>query len=61
MIYLKATLIENKLESKLLCEGGTEFTQRIDLSRVKNLKKFKANVFSSLYDAEVEANFKRLD
>ena len=56
----KAKLVNDQLSSAVKCTDGQKFTQKINLSGIKNLKKFKATVFSSLYGQEVEMNFERL-
>ncbi|WP_373997690.1 hypothetical protein [Bdellovibrio bacteriovorus] len=57
----QATLGANKvLTSEVTCANGVVFVQKIDLSKVVKLKSFKANVYSSLYDAELEMNFVKI-
>lgn len=56
----KGKIKNSVLESSVTCTNGTSFTQKIFLKEVKNLNKFKAVVYSSLYDQEVEMNFERL-
>ncbi|KHD88169.1 MAG: hypothetical protein OM95_10390 [Bdellovibrio sp. ArHS] len=45
------------LTSEVTCTNGLVFVQKINLSKVKALKSFKAPVYSSLYDAELEMDF----
>ena len=56
----KSKLVKNQLSSSVKCTDGQKFTQKINLSGVKNLNKFKAAVFSSLYGQEVEMDFEKL-
>jgi hypothetical protein len=56
----KGVIKEEVLESFVKCTNGASFTQKINLKNVKNFKKFKASVYSSLYEQEVEMNFERL-
>ena len=56
----KGKLVNDQLSSSVKCTDGQVFTQKINLSKVKNLNKFKATVFSSLYGQELEMNFERL-
>lgn len=56
----KATLANNVLTSKVVCENELEFTQQVRLDGVTDLSQFTALVYSSLYDAELEMNFTRL-
>lgn len=56
----KGTIKNDILESKVKCDNGSDFTQRINLKNVKNFAKFKAPVYSSLYDQELEMTFERL-
>lgn len=56
----KAELVNSILTSKVKCENNAEFEQRVNLSKVKNLNRFKAVVYSSLYGIELELNFKKL-
>lgn len=56
----KGTIKGDVLESFVKCTNGTSFTQKINLKNVKNFAKFKAPVYSSLYEQEVEMNFERL-
>lgn len=56
----KATLKNDILNSKVTCDNGASFVQKIDLSNVKNFNKFSANVYSSLYEMEAEMNFEKL-
>lgn len=56
----KATLKNDILNSKLTCENGASFVQKIDLSNVESFVKFSANVYSSLYEMEAEMNFEKI-
>lgn len=56
----KGTIKNDILSSKVTCTNGSDFTQKINLKNVKNFAKFKAPVYSSLYEQEVEMNFERL-
>lgn len=56
----KGILNNDIFKSSLTCENGEKFEQRINLKGVKSLNKFKAKVYSSLYQVEVEMNFERL-
>jgi hypothetical protein len=56
----KGKLSKDILSSSVKCADGQEFAQKINLNGVKNLKRFTATVFSSLYGQEVEMNFERL-
>ncbi|MCM2350920.1 MAG: hypothetical protein NDI69_12935 [Bacteriovoracaceae bacterium] len=56
----KATLKNDILNSKVTCDNGASFVQKIDLSNVKNFNMFSANVYSSLYEMEAEMNFEKL-
>lgn len=55
-----ASLIKEVLTSEMTCENGGRFTQKIKLTGVTDLNTFKALVYSSLYDAELEMNFKKI-
>ena len=60
----KAKITENVLESNVTCkksENKIQFTQRINLKDVTDLKNFSAPVFSSLYDMELIMNFKLIE
>jgi len=56
----KGTIKADILESNVKCTNGASFTQKISLKNVKNFSKFKAPIYSSLYEQEVEMNFERL-
>lgn len=56
----KATLKKGVLESLVTCDNGQKFTQRVNLNGVEHFDRFTANVFSSLYEAEVPMKFVRL-
>lgn len=56
----KGKIKNSVLESNVSCTNGASFTQKITLKNIKNLNKFKAVVYSSLYDQEVEMDFERL-
>lgn len=53
----KAVLDRDVLTSEVTCENDLSFTQKIDLNNVKQLKSFKALVYSSLHEAELEMDF----
>ena len=57
----KATLEAAILKANLKCENGAEYEERVNLSNVTNLSRFKAPVFSSLYGFEIELNFVRIN
>jgi hypothetical protein len=54
-----ATIIGTIVESKVTCENGAEFTQKVNFKNVTNFDNFSAPVYSSLYDEEMPMNFKR--
>ncbi len=56
----KAKLNADVLESSVKCANGQEFIQRINLKGVKSLDKFKADVYSSLYNAELKMDIEKL-
>ncbi len=56
----KGAIKNEILESVVNCTNGATFTQKINLKGVKNFNKFKAPVYSSLYEQEVVMNFERL-
>ncbi|MFT6631517.1 MAG: hypothetical protein ACJAS4_001466 [Bacteriovoracaceae bacterium] len=56
-----AAVIEDQvLTSEVTCENGATFTQRVDFEGINNFEEFSANVYSSLYEAELPMNFKKL-
>ncbi len=56
----KATLKANILTSKVKCEDGQEFSQKINLKGVTTFSKFSAPVYSSLYGQEIVMNFEKI-
>lgn len=56
----KATLKDDQLESKVKCEDGKSYTQRINLKGVKSLRRFKAKVYSDLFQQEIEMMFDKI-
>lgn len=52
-----ATIEENVITSEVTCEGGYEFTQKINMEGIEEVEEFTASVHSSLYEAEVPMNF----
>jgi hypothetical protein len=55
-----AFIKDDVLSSEVTCEDGTVFTQRVNLSGVTSFDEFTANVYSSLYEAELPMNFKKI-
>jgi hypothetical protein len=56
----KAGIKADILSSKVKCEDGQEFTQKINLKGVNSFGKFSAPVYSSLYGQEVVMNFEKI-
>ena len=56
-----AGIQDSILTSQLTCENQSSFTQEINLAGVQfRSKKFKADVYSSLYNVTLPMNFERL-
>lgn len=56
----QASWVGTTVVSKLECEGGDTFTQRVKLGNVSNLQNFEALVYSSLYEMEILMRFEKL-
>jgi hypothetical protein len=56
-----ASIADNTLESKVACDNGIEFVQRVNLEGIESFEEFTANVFSSLYGQEIPMNFIKID
>lgn len=55
----RGTLSGDVFRSDLACQNGMSFNQTIQLGQVKNLSRFSADVFSSLYGQTLRMNFEK--
>ena len=55
-----ASMINNELVSTPACENGMAITLKINLSQISDFSKFQAPVYTTIINAEVPMDFKRL-